>query len=195
MVEIVSTGKQLAAGPHPAHSVRYLVVALLLIASCPSTLRAQLQDERTVRAAYVFNLTKYVDWPTSDREFTIGVVGEGSMGETLKKLLEGRKTGDRLIRVVLSPNEVELESCSMLYFAQSASKRIQPAIEIVRNRSVLTIGETESFVSDGGIVALVRTGGEVQIQVNLDAAQSANLSISSQLLNLSKIVRKAGARN
>ena len=136
MVEIVCARQQLAPSLRLAHSVRCLVVALLLIASCPSTLRAQLQDERTVRAAYVFNLTRYVDWPASDHEFTIGVVGDGSMGETLKKLLEGRKTGDRLIRVLLSPNEQDLESCSMLYFEQSPSKKNQSAMGRVRNRSV-----------------------------------------------------------
>lgn len=186
---------QLAAHLRRARLTRGVVVAAILIAPLSSILHAQLQDERTVRAAFVFNLTKYVEWPDADHDFTIGVVGDGSMGETLKKLLEGRKTGDRPIRVVISPSEDELESCSMLYFVQSASRRIQPAIGRVRNKSVLTVGETEVFVSDGGIVALVRNGGEVQIQVNLEAAQSAHLNISSQLLNLSKIVRKTGGRN
>lgn len=191
----MSFRKELATGLRRARFTRGVVVAAILIAPLSSILHAQLQDERTVRAAFVFNLTKYVEWPSSDRDFTIGVVGDGSMGETLKKLLEGRKTGDRMIRVILSPNEDEINSCSMLYFVQSPSKKIQSAMGRVRDKSVLTVGETESFVSDGGIVALVRNSGEVQIHVNLEAAQMAHLDISSQLLNLSRIVHKAGARN
>lgn len=195
MVEVVSIGTQLATRLHRSRLICGVVATAILIAPLSSILHAQLQDERTVRAAFVFNLTKYVEWPASDGEFTIGVVGDGSMGETLKKLLDGRKAGDRVIRVLLSPAQDELNSCSMLYFVQSPSKKIQTAMGRVRDKSVLTVGETESFVSDGGMVALVRNSGEVQIHVNLEAAQTAHLEISSQLLNLSKIVRKTGVRN
>ncbi|HVO64263.1 MAG TPA: YfiR family protein [Terriglobales bacterium] len=170
-------------------------VWILLIAALSSKLPAQLQDEQTVKAAFVFNLTKYVEWPRADHELTIGVIGEGLMGETLKRLLEGRKSEERLIRVVLSPNNEQLESCSVLYFAQSPSKRVQSMIGRVQNKSILTVGDTDSFIGDGGIIGLVRTGDAVQIQVNLEAAQAAHLNISSHLLNLSKIVRKGGPKS
>ncbi len=167
-----------------------LTAVLILLFAASLATHGQLQDERTVKAAFVFNLTKYVEWQQPNSDLVIGVIGEGPMGETLKTLLEGRSSDNHTLRVLLAPTEAEIASCSMLYFSQSASKKAQLILERMQNKSVLTVGETESFVLNGGIIALIRAGDEVQIHVNLEAARAAHLSISSRLLDLSKIVRK-----
>jgi hypothetical protein len=150
---------------------------------------AQLVDERAVKAAFVFNLTKYVEWPQPNQELIVGINDDSPTAETLKKVLDGRNSESRPIRVLLFPSDAQLEQCNILYVGHSSPKKWRALLERVRKKSILTVGDSDSFAQDGGIVGLVTTGDHVQIQVNLVAAAEAHLKISSRLLNLSTIVQ------
>jgi hypothetical protein len=93
-----------------------------------------------------------------------------------------------LIQVVLSPGNENLDQCDVIYFANSAPQKIHATLDHLHNRSVLTVGDTESFTKSGGMIGLVRVGVQVQIMVNLDAVERAQLKISSRVLNLATIV-------
>ena len=168
-------------------------VACALLSLLAPFLSAELQDERAVKAAFVFNLTKYVEWPHPIQELTIGFVGEGSMGETLKKVLDGKSSESRPIRVLLFPTDEQLQHCNLVYIAEPSPKKIRAALDKVQNKGVLTVGDSDSFARNGGMVGLVRTGDQIQIQVNLEATEESRLKISSRLLNLSVIVQPASA--
>ena len=162
--------------------------ALLAAALLAPLLNAQVLDERAIKVAYVFNLTKYVEWRHAGSELVLGFVGDGSMGEALEKMLTGKTSQSRVIRVVLSPKDEALEQCDVLYVAYSSPKKVRATLDRVRRKSVLTVGDTDSFPREGGMVGLVRTGQQVQIQVNLEAVQEARLKISSRVLDLATIV-------
>jgi hypothetical protein len=151
-------------------------------------MQAQERDERDIKAAFVFNLTKYVEWPHPGGQLVIGFVGEGPMGTSLERLLDGKSSESRLIHVVLSPGDDNLEQCDVLYIGDASPSRVREILERVRNKSVLTVSDTESFPRDGGMVALVRSRQQVQIQINLEAVRSSGLKISSRVLNLATIV-------
>lgn len=152
--------------------------------------RAQ-HDESAVRAAFVFNLTKYVEWPHLGNELVIGFAGDSNTGEVLQKVVAGKTVGARTIRVVLSPSEEQLSKCDILYVAFSSPKKTRAILDKVKNKNILSVGESDSFARDGGMVGLVRNGDHIQIEVNLESVQSGGLKISSRLLNLAEIVRTA----
>jgi hypothetical protein len=170
-----------------------LLFALTLV-SCGAT--AQLANEQAIKTAFVFNLTKYVEWPNSRSEIVIGFIGEGAMGDSLHSVLEGKSSEGRPIRVVLNPADDDLSRCDLVYLAPPSVKSFHAELEKLRNRAVLTIGDADWFAREGGIIGLVRTDGQIRIQVNLQAAQTAGLRISSRLLNLALIVTSVkGAEN
>jgi len=178
---------------------RNAVKRLLLALSCALSLllpitrtgQAQSHDEHAVKAALVFNLTKYVEWPQGNNEVVIGFVGEGPMGEVLKKMLDGKTSESRPIHVLLSPSDQELEHCHILYIAESSSRQIHAALDRVRDKGILTVGDTEFFVREGGMISLVTVGELVQIQVRLEVAHQSRLKISSRLLNIAVLVPPA----
>ena len=162
----------------------------------PRCTPAQVLDQRALKAAYVFNLTKYVEWPQPSRELLVGFVGDGPMGESLEKLLSGKASESRQIRVLLSPKDEALEKCEILYVAYASSKRTQEILQQLRGKGVLTIGDSDSFTADGGMIGLVKHEQQIQIQVNLQAAQQSGLKISSRVLGLATIVHsKEEAKN
>jgi hypothetical protein len=166
----------------------HLVAATGVLLSFAPGARAQLHDEHAVKVAFVFNLTKYVEWPQTNNQISIGVVGDGGMGELLKSMLEGKTSESRSIHVVLSPSEAEIEHCSLIYIADPSPKRIHAVLNQVRGKSILTVGDSDTFVRQGGMVALVTVGQQVQIQIGLETAQQSRLKISSRLLNIATLV-------
>jgi hypothetical protein len=151
----------------------------------------QSRDERAVRAAYVFNLTQYVAWPAPSRELDVAFLGDAGTGDVMAAMLGGRTSAGKSIRVALSPSDDEVRNARVLYVAAARREDVRRALDKVQGRSVLTVGETDEFVREGGMVALVNTGDHIQIEVNLEAAQRAGIRISSRVLNLALIVRSA----
>ena len=179
----------------PAKQFWWLCV-LLASSLFASFVRAQELDERAIRVAYVFNLTKYVEWPRAGNRLVVCFVGDGPMGEALEKMLAGKTSDSRLIQVVLSPKDEDLDQCAVIYVGDSSPQKIRATLDHLRNKSVLTVGNTESFPKSGGMIGLVRVGQQVQMIVNLDAVERARLKISSRVLNLATIVHDVSeARN
>lgn len=169
----------------------FWLLALLCVCMVPECLLAQ-QDERAVRAAYVFSLTKYVAWPKERDQLMVAVAGDGTMGPILKQVLDGKTSDGKTIRITTNPSDAELRDCDILYVADSSAAEFNSILRRIAGRPVLTVGETDRFTRAGGMVALVRSGDQMQIQVNLDALRAAQLQMSSRLLRLAVIVSGDG---
>lgn len=172
--------------------VAFAMCVLLPLASYAST---QAQDELAVRAAFVFNLTKYIEWTHARTQLTVGFLGDGPMGEVLKQTLAGKSSDARAIDVVLEPSEPALERCDIVYVAYASSKKNREVIEKLRNREVLTVGESDGFAKDHGMVGLVKKGNQIRIEINLEAARVAGIKVSSRLLSVATVIDAAEGRN
>ena len=170
---------------------RALLVLAVLVPLSPGWLPAQ-QDERAVRAAFVFNLTKYVSWPEARDRLVIGVIGDGDIGTVLKQVLDGKVSDGRRIAVVLHSAGSELNECDLLYVTGGSPAILRSILNRAGNRAVLTVGDSDKFVRSGGMVGLVRSGDQIQIEVNLEVLRSRRLDMSSKLLNLAVLVPSSG---
>jgi hypothetical protein len=170
-------------------SLSVIATWAVLAVPMPHSLRAQ-QDERSVRAAFVYNLTKYVTWPASARELSICVVGGGATGSALKQVVEGKVSDGRTLHVLLDPTDASLRHCDIVYWSDSSTSRARSILDKTRGTSILTVGEDDKFVREGGMIGFVRTGDSIQVEVNLDSVKAGNLKISSRLLDLALIVHE-----
>jgi hypothetical protein len=166
----------------------------LIILLSAELLSAQ-QDERAVRAAFLFNLTKYVSWPRAHEHLVIGVIGNGDIGSVLKQVLEGKISDGRPITVVLHSPDSELGECDVLYISGVTPATVRSILNRAASRAVLTVGENDQFVRAGGMVALVRSGDQIEIEVNLAALRNRRLDMSSRLLKLAVVVPSGGGLN
>jgi hypothetical protein len=145
--------------------------------------------EYQVKALFLMNFTKYVDWPATafagmDAPFIIGVYGENNFGEDLPKAVAGRMVNGRsiVIREIDRPND--LVQCQVLFISRSAEKKQGEILSQLKGSPVLTVGESEAFTAQGGAINFVMKDGKVRLEINLPAAQQANLQLSSKLLNV-----------
>ena len=149
--------------------------------------------EYQVKAAFLYNFAKFVVWPpqafpSPDSPFTICLAGdpfEGALDRTVQgELLDRRPL---MVRRII-PAE-DLRRCQMIYLAPNENRRSAEIIDAAANSPILTVGETDSFINEGGIIRFVRSGGRIHFQINPDAAERASLRVSARLLRLADIVR------
>lgn len=167
-----------------------LIVAVLLGGDSASG--QSVQNEYDVKAAFIYNFTKYIEWPPSalpgNTPIVIGIVGRDPFGRSLDELLHGKTVSGRSFRVRrLTWTDEEISGCHVLFVTAGAS---DPArLSKLRGRPVLTIGESPGFTSKGGIINFVIEGGRVRFDVNPDLANAAGIQISSKLLSLARSSR------
>lgn len=176
-------------------------ILFLLAAACglgvfgvPGVARAEgLAGEYDVKAAFLFNFTKFVEWPPaafSDEHspLKICVLGENPFGKTLISLM-GDEVGGRRLSLTHPESLNKLESCHVLYVSRSERDRLAQVLASVRNSPVLTVADTPGFIEQGGMINFVLEGSKVRFDVNQEAAERAGLKISSRLLALAKHVK------
>jgi hypothetical protein len=176
-----------------------LAVAALL-AAFVSTLGAE--DARAVeyplKAAFLSRLIRYVDWPAGEQGLVVAVLGEDPFGPTLERALAGQGFGARGVTVRRYRSAGDLDACAVLFVSRTAMREWPAVRERIQGWPVLTVGETDGFTADGGIVNFFVQDHRLRFEVNRAAADRAGLRLSSRLLSLARLtpdgVRQGDAR-
>ena len=173
-------------------------------------------NEYQVKAAFIYNFLKFVNWPEervtdgseekgpdSSETITIGIIGKDSFKNTFeavkKKPVKNKKIiikrfgqYHRLIgdKAKSDANIEALRQCHLLFVCSSEKQNYKKIIELVRDHNVLTIGEIDGFLETGGIINFILEQKKLVFEVNLVAGKRAKLEISSKLLRIAKRVIK-----
>jgi hypothetical protein len=167
-----------------------LLLGLLLACSAYS----QSVDEYQVKAAFLYNFSKFVEWPArtfkSDTEpVRICVLGQNPFGTSLGSAMSGKTVLGRTLVVVEISNASEATDCQILFIATSERRRLRSIFGELRKLGVLTVGEMDGFAAKGGMVNFKLEDGRVRLEINVEVAGQAQLRISSKVLNLAQIVK------
>lgn len=150
--------------------------------------RAAGLPEYAVKAAFVFNFAKFVDWPAgafpAERPFVIGVLGEDPFGAALDEIVRGGALQGRPVAVARYRSAEQAAACQVLFIARSERALQAAALKALAGKPVLTVGDAEDFLSAGGMIRLHARAGRIRFDVNKAAADKAGLRISAQLLKL-----------
>ncbi|OED41663.1 hypothetical protein ACH42_13250 [Endozoicomonas sp. (ex Bugula neritina AB1)] len=153
-----------------------------------SSIHAEVTKEDKVKAAIVFKMTKFITWPQKKQTLTLCIIGDGSINSELKKINRKFSLGRR-ISVTHKAHTAPLEKlCELIYIHNADNKTTQAILNKLKNTPVLTISDIEQFAEQGGVIGLYRTGSRIRFAINRGSAKNSKLSISSQLLDLAKIV-------
>jgi hypothetical protein len=160
-----------------------------------STVQAQAPTEYQIKAAFIYNFAKFVDWPSldaagPDQPIVVGILGEDPFGQNLENVINGKTANGRRLMIKRFSNLQSLAPCHILFVSSSQRNNLQQVFGAVAGSGVLTIGETDTFADTGGIIQLGMLEGRVRLVVNQAAAERAGLKISAKLLGLARVIRK-----
>ena len=145
-------------------------------------------DDAYVKAAFIYNFAKFTQWPDAKAgRLTVGVIGRTSINGVLRTIINGKAvTGRELVVRETSAKADDLRAFHIIFVPVSEASRVAAIVERVAGAAVLTVGDSEHFLQDGGIVQFYIRENHVRFQIDADAASQAGLKISSQLLSLAK---------
>lgn len=181
------------AGLRRGLSAGWLLLALALAPWCQAQSGL---PEYQVKAAFLYQFLKYVDWPAkafgkSTDPVIIGVLGVDDFGTALPQVVVGKTINDRPIVIRSSANLSDLKNSHLLFVSRSERQRIGQVLNELRSSYALTVGDTDGFAEAGGMINLKLEDDKIRFEINVQAATQAGLRISSRLLSVARIVPDA----
>jgi hypothetical protein len=152
-------------------------------------------SEFQVKAAYLYNFGRFVQWPDesgTDRNesFEICVLGTDPFGQALDATLAGGTIGGKSVAAKRITKPQDVDSCRILFISSSEESHLKEDLAALDKTRVLTVSDIPRFSERGGMIGFILDGNRVRFDVNLDSAQGAGLTLSSELLKVATSVRK-----
>ncbi|MGE3177555.1 MAG: YfiR family protein [Vicinamibacterales bacterium] len=156
----------------------------------------RLAGEYQVKAAYLFNFAKFVEWPAEafaspDAPVVIGIYGPDPFGAALESLVRDKKLAGRPLAIRRSSAMGDLRASHLVFVNAPSADTLPALLAQLAGASVLTVGEHERFIESGGVVRFELNDGRVGFTIDVGAASRSRLTISSQLLRLARATGRA----
>ena len=169
-----------------------LVVCVFALGGTATTARAQSEDQ--IKAAFLFNFARYVEWP--DEAFASGsapvricMAGAGDFASIVSQAVGGKSVGERAVDVVSDTGLGDAGGCHILYVGEGLDAGADAVASSVSGGHVFTVADREGFAASGGIANFIRADNKIRFEINPSAAKQAGLKISSRLLRLATVVK------
>jgi hypothetical protein len=150
--------------------------------------------EYQVKAAYLYNFGKFVEWPTrattSESSFNICVLGQDPFGTSFSSTIGRESIKGKSVVLKRVPRAEEAVGCHILFISSSEASHVKEILAVLDKASVLTVSDMPQFTRHGGMIEFVMDANRVRFEVNLTSAERTGLTVSSQLLKVAVGVRR-----
>jgi hypothetical protein len=148
--------------------------------------------EYEVKAAFIHNFAKFIDWPedafeTGTSPVRIGILGTGPIDEPLLQL-NGKEVHNRVLEVTKVRSIQNTDGYHIIFVNPSEKNRVRSILRTLKGTGILTVGDIPEFAKRCGVINFYLERGRVRFEINVSAANRQNVKISSKLLKLARIV-------
>jgi len=174
--------------------VRIKVVVVALAVAVLQAATPEPAEEYRVKGAYLLNFAKFVEWPDSAFKgpadpIAVCVLGANPFSPALDAAAHSVLVEKHPVVVKQIPEPLQARQCHIVFVSTAERKHVRALLQAVQGGNVLTVGESDGFVADGGVIELSVEGGKVRMEINTDGAKKAGLRISAKLLSLAQTTR------
>lgn len=147
--------------------------------------------ELQVKAAFLYNFAKFVEWPGSEASITFCVIGSGPLYAALVQSVHGKAINGHPLMAIEVSSVQGVQHCNIAFLGALDKKWLQD-LDAASGAGVLTVGDCDQFAERGGMIQLIKEGNKFRFAINVDAVNASRLRISSKLLQLAEVVRRPG---
>ena len=154
-------------------------------------------SEYAVKAAFLFHFAQFVEWPAgtfkdAKSPLTYCTLGVDPFSGALDDTLRGKTIGERAIHVQHLRSSEPVQGCQVLFMGAVEGKR---TFGLLAKQAILTVGESQNFAEEGGMIEFLLEGNKIRFAINLRAVNTARLKMSARLLALAKNVIETDGGN
>ncbi len=168
-------------------------VLLCLISVCADSAQTSPSSEYQVKAAFLYHFSQFVEWPEGTFKHTGSplvycTIGEDPFHGALDASLSGKTLGARPLHVSHFQQSQDFRACQIVFIGAGDKKLVASMLSSLKGAPILTVGDSEHFVEDGGMIGFLLEENKIRFEINMEAAEHAKLKLSSRLLALAKRV-------
>jgi YfiR/HmsC-like len=173
------------------------VTLLSPVAALQNRVQASVSVEYQVKAAFLFNFAKFVEWPpdafqNEKAPINLCVFRHDPFGGALDEIMKGKIVNNREVIARRTDELTELKSCQLVFVSNTEDKRLSEVLDGLKGKSALVVGESDGFAERGGGIQFFQEDNKVRFAINVNAIQRARLTVNSGLLALARIVHDSG---
>jgi preprotein translocase subunit Sec61beta len=166
---------------------------LLAVVTIGAAVAAASRDEYDVKAAFLLNFARLVEWPPRVRPaagepLVFGIQGSLEVTGAIANSLEGAEVEGHPVSVKRITDPSDVAGCHLLFVAADDAESDPALLAEARGNAALSVGERSDFVGAGGVINFFTEDKKLRFEINPRAAKSAGLRISSRLLRLARLV-------
>lgn len=170
------------------------LLLLFCVPGAPAQTAAGGDREYAVKAVFLYNFCQFIDWPAGNfahdkAPIIIGVLGGNPFGSLLGETVQGEVIRGRPIQLEFYQKPQDAVNCHILFVSDAAMARFPMVAGMLKGRSVVTVGESEGFLDQGGMIALPSVQNKIRLRVNLGTVRAEKVEMSSKLLRVADIRR------
>jgi len=171
----------------------YKTGMLLFCITCSFTSRQQKDkaSEYNMKAAFIYNFTKYIEWKPSldENEFTIGVIGPSPINDPLGEIVKTATVDSKKITIKRFSKPADISFCHILFISRNSGFPLEDILAKTNGKGMLIISEQDGYAGLGTAINFVIVNSKLKFEANTKAINAAGLTASSQLLKLAIIVK------
>jgi len=169
-------------------------LGLMLLLGAASA--AEAPTEFQVKAVFLFNFSRFVEWPpqafsAADQPFGVCILGDDPFGSRLDDAVRGEQIAQHPLSVRRLHSVGDSRGCQILYIAASEAGQVRQIPAALEHRGVLTVSDINGAAEAGVMIQFTTENNRIRLRINVDAARAAGLIISSKLLRPADIVGSA----
>jgi hypothetical protein len=172
---------------------RKMFLLCLVLCSVTGAATAQSASEYQVKAAFLFNFAKFVEWPAdafsaADAPLQVCVLGQDPFGGDFEQMIEDKMVNGHRLEIAHPEGVPQARACQVLFIASSERQKVREILRALTGVSVLTVGDMPGFAQMGGVINFVLDANRVRFEINVKAAERGRLKLSARLLTVAKLI-------
>jgi hypothetical protein len=186
-------GRSRLAGLRRCRGLHWRLLFPIILCFLTAATQAESATEYQVKAAFLFNFAKFVEWPpeafaSADASLQICVLGQDPFGHDFEEVIADKTVNGHRLEVIHPSGVPQAKACQLIFVASSDKQQVRDILRGLRGASVLTVGDMTGFARMGGIINFVLDESRVRFEINVKAAERAHLKISARLLTVAKTI-------
>ena len=156
--------------------------------------------EYKIKAGFTCKFVKFVHWPPDvlpkkNTPFIIGILGNDPFGSVIDEAVRELTIRRRKFIIRRYSNLSDLDFCHILFISRSEKDRLDKIFSRLDTMQTLTVSEMDGFCHNGGMINFIVIKNKIRFEINIDAARSAGLEISTQLLLIARVIGSSQSTN
>ena len=167
-----------------------LISAIFFLSFFPGGQPGDYDTNAKMKAIFVYNFTKYFDWPQSYKEgdFVIGTLGESTLSPELMNISKTKMAGAQKFNIKQYASVNEINKCHVLIIPPELNVNLNEVLKKIKGNSTLLITEKSGYAKMGSVINFVVKNNTQQFEFNKNSADKCDLKVSSKLLALKQAI-------